>query len=155
MRPPAPADFATASSSSVCLRDSVAPPGTRIPRTRPPRLDRLLRRTRNPTPRNASRHVEDLEPVAQVRPVAAIPLHRVGVRHAAETAPASSAACVRQSAHDQPFGHGHDVFARDEGRLDVDLRELRLAVRAQILVAEAARDLEVPIEPGDHQQLLV
>ena len=43
----------------------------------------------------------------------------------------------------------------DERRLDVDLRELRLAVGAQILVAEAARDLEVAVEAGHHEQLLV
>jgi hypothetical protein len=39
-------------------------------------------------------------------------------------------------------------------RSRVDLRELRLAVGAQILVAEALDDLEVAIEPGDHQDLL-
>ena len=43
----------------------------------------------------------------------------------------------------------------DERRLDVDLRELRLPVLAQILVAKAARDLEVPVEARDHEQLLV
>ena len=43
----------------------------------------------------------------------------------------------------------------DEGGLDVDLGELRLAVGAQVLVAEAAGDLEVFLEAGDHQELLV
>ncbi len=38
--------------------------------------------------------------------------------------------------------------------LQVDLGELRLAVGAQILVAEAARNLEVAVEAADHQQLL-
>src|SRR3989454_4794887 len=40
-------------------------------------------------------------------------------------------------------------------RLEVDLRELRLAVIAQILVAEAARQLEVAVEARHHEQLLV
>ena len=44
---------------------------------------------------------------------------------------------------------------RDERRLDVDLRELGLPVLPQILVAKAARDLEIPVEPGDHEQLLI
>ena len=44
---------------------------------------------------------------------------------------------------------------RDERRLDVDLRELGLPVLTQILVAEAARDLEVAVEAGDHEQLLI
>jgi hypothetical protein len=56
---------------------------------------------------------------------------------------------------DQALGDGHDILARHERRLDVDLRELRLSVRSQVLVAETPRDLEVPVEPGDHEQLLV
>ena len=43
---------------------------------------------------------------------------------------------------------------RGEGHLDVDLRELRLAVGAQVLVAEALGDLEVAIDARDHQDLL-
>ena len=42
----------------------------------------------------------------------------------------------------------------DEGHLDVDLGELGLAVGAQVLVAEAAGDLEVAVEARDHQDLL-
>ena len=47
---------------------------------------------------------------------------------------------------DQPFGERDDVSGGDERRLDVDLRELGLAVLAQVFVAEAARDLEVAVE---------
>ncbi len=47
-----------------------------------------------------------------------------------------------------------DVVLVDEGHLDVDLRELGLAIEAQILVAEALHDLEVPVEAGDHEELL-
>ena len=42
----------------------------------------------------------------------------------------------------------------EERRLDVELRELRLAVGAQVLVAEAAHDLVVAVEARHHQQLL-
>ena len=42
----------------------------------------------------------------------------------------------------------------DEGHLEVELRELGLAVGAQVLVAEAAGDLEVALEARDHQELL-
>ena len=48
-----------------------------------------------------------------------------------------------------------DVFLRREAHLQVELRELGLAVGAQVLVAQAARDLEVALEAGDHQELLV
>ena len=47
----------------------------------------------------------------------------------------------------------HGVLV-DEAHLEVELGELRLAVAAQVLVAEAARDLEVAVDAGDHQQLL-
>ena len=46
------------------------------------------------------------------------------------------------------------VLDADERHLEVDLRELELAVGALVLVAEAARDLEVAVEARDHQQLL-
>src|SRR5690606_11870585 len=47
-----------------------------------------------------------------------------------------------------------DVVPFDEGDLQVKLGELRLAVGALVLVAEAAGDLEVTLEAGDHEQLL-
>ena len=40
----------------------------------------------------------------------------------------------------------HDVVVLDERHLDVELGELGLAVGAQVLVAEAAGDLEVAVE---------
>ena len=46
------------------------------------------------------------------------------------------------------------VVLDDEGHLEVELGELGLAVRAQVLVAKAARDLEVAFEAADHEQLL-
>ena len=47
-----------------------------------------------------------------------------------------------------------DLGHREERRLEVDLRVLRLAVGAQVLVAEAARELVVPVQTGDHEDLL-
>ena len=47
------------------------------------------------------------------------------------------------------------VLLLDKRHLHVDLRELGLAVGAQILVAEAARDLIVFVDAADHQKLLV
>ena len=46
-----------------------------------------------------------------------------------------------------------DLLAR-EAHLQIDLRELKLAVGAEILVAEAAGDLEVAVEAADHEDLL-
>jgi hypothetical protein len=47
-----------------------------------------------------------------------------------------------------------DLLLVDEGQLHVELRELGLPVGAQVLVAEAAADLEVLVEPRDHEDLL-
>src|SRR5262249_58287992 len=41
-----------------------------------------------------------------------------------------------------------------ERELDVHLREFRLSVGAQVLVAKAASDLEVAVESRDHEYLL-
>ncbi len=56
---------------------------------------------------------------------------------------------------------GQDLLAEfdhvvlvDEAHLDVELGELRLPVGAEVLVAVAARDLEVALQAADHQQLL-
>ena len=43
----------------------------------------------------------------------------------------------------------------DERHLDVELGEFRLPVGAKVFVAEAAGDLEIAVEAGDHQELLV
>ena len=55
---------------------------------------------------------------------------------------------------DQPLVGVDHVLALDEGHLDVELGEVGLAIGAQVLVAEAAGDLVVALEAGDHQQLL-
>src|SRR6185295_14573092 len=47
-----------------------------------------------------------------------------------------------------------DVLLRREGHLDVDLRELGLAVGPQVFVAEATGDLDVTLEAGHHEELL-
>ena len=54
----------------------------------------------------------------------------------------------------EAFGNAEDRLLRGEADLQVDLRELRLAVGAQVFVAEAARDLEVAVEAADHEDLL-
>ena len=55
---------------------------------------------------------------------------------------------------EEALGHAEDRLLRGEADLQVDLRELRLAVGAEVLVAEAACDLEVAVEAADHQNLL-
>ena len=47
-----------------------------------------------------------------------------------------------------------NIFLAHERCLDIDLGELGLAVRPQILVAETARDLHIPPAAGDLEELL-
>jgi hypothetical protein len=54
----------------------------------------------------------------------------------------------------EPFEGGQYFLLRHEGHLAVDLRELRLAVGPQILIAEALHDLEVAVVARYHQNLL-
>ena len=53
------------------------------------------------------------------------------------------------------FGERIDVLRPNERGFDVDLGELRLAIGAQIFVAETVRDLEIFFHPADHEELLV
>ena len=100
--------------------------------------------------------VDKLEPVTGVRLIAAPSVHRLGVRNAAELVLELYPEAVLPQLFDKPFGNRHHVLGiLDIGHLHVDLRKLGLTVGAQILVAEAARNLIVPVHAGNHQQLLV
>ncbi len=54
----------------------------------------------------------------------------------------------------EAFHHAEDRLLLRERHLQIDLRELGLAIGAQIFVAETARDLKIAIQPGDHEDLL-
>ena len=54
----------------------------------------------------------------------------------------------------QLLQEAHQVLLLGEAQLQVKLRELRLTVCPQILVPEAAGDLEITLEAGDHEELL-
>ena len=61
---------------------------------------------------------------------------------------------VLNAAVRKPSTRFEDHLWPREADLQIDLRELRLAVGAQVFVAEAAHDLEILVEAGDHQDLL-
>ena len=50
--------------------------------------------------------------------------------------------------------HGENRLLARKAHLEIDLREFKLAIGAQVLIAEAAGDLEVAVEAGDHEDLL-
>ena len=102
-------------------------------------------------------HVMDHQRVAQIGLVAAIFEHRVLVGDARKGA-VSDRATIGEF-FEQPGEHRLDrrehVVLGDEAHLEVELVEFAgTAVGAGILVAEAGGDLEIAVEPRDHQQLL-
>src|SRR5690242_12313716 len=52
------------------------------------------------------------------------------------------------------FHHLEYAVCLRKGHLQIDLGELRLAISAKIFIAEAAHDLKILVEAGDHQYLL-
>ncbi len=95
------------------------------------------------------RQVDELHPEADVRLVAAEPLHDLVVGEARERELAGSAGRASVAARDldrHRLDEGHHRLLVDEAHLEVELGELGLAVAAQVLVAVAAGDLEVAVD---------
>ena len=100
------------------------------------------------------RDVDELELEADVRPIGAVPRKRLGVRDPGnrqlDRRPADGLEHVRQ----HPLVDVDHVLQPHERHLEVELREVELPVGALVLVPEAANDLVVALEAGDHQKLL-
>ena len=99
--------------------------------------------------------VVDLEPEAEVGLVGAVAELCLVPGHALEGRLDLDVEALAPDPQHRPFHQREQLLAVREGHLDVELRQLLQPVGAQILVPEAARDLEVALEPGDHEQLLV
>ena len=97
----------------------------------------------------------ELHSEAGVGLVAAEAVHRIRVRHALEGHRDLDAARLAEDALEHRLDELEEIIRLHKRRLDVDLRELGLAVGAQILVTEAAGDLEVLVHAADHEHLLV
>src|SRR6185437_2976482 len=59
----------------------------------------------------------------------------------------------RKRSREKFLHYSEHVLLPWEAHLQIHLGELELAVGPQVFIAEAARDLEVAIEPADHQNL--
>ncbi|OPZ82145.1 MAG: hypothetical protein BWY76_02806 [bacterium ADurb.Bin429] len=84
--------------------------------------------------------------------VAAKARHRLGITHARERG-RHLHADDRHDAPDQAFHQFQHIVALHEGHLQVNLRVFELAVAPQVLITQAARELIVPLDAGDHQRL--
>ena len=59
-----------------------------------------------------------------------------------------------ERANHHAFDHLENILLARERHLQIQLREFRLAVGAQVFVTEAAHDLEIAVHAGNHQDLL-
>ena len=98
--------------------------------------------------------LRELHAEAQVGFVRTVFLHRFDPRHAAQRLGQLDSHDVFEHVLGPALEDFEHVLLLDERHFAVDLRELGLAVGAQVLVAEAAHDLEILVVAGDHQQLL-
>ena len=152
MSPDAPSCLACSTSSSISRREYDAAPSTTSARTAPD-VSSAARKGPNVLARTRSREVVDRHPAPEIGLVGSVLRHRLAVRHARERTRDVNAD-LREGGGDGRLDQLEHEFLRRERDLDVHLRELGLAVGAQVLVAEAARDLEVAIHARDHQDLL-
>ena len=155
-RPGAPRLWAKATIWSKKLRGRPTAPGAGTARTTAPRSIAPAN-TLKPEPRNTSVTSAISYRVAQVRLVGAVAQQGVGEGDARERGrrhlPVGELG--EQAVHHRLDGREH-VLLGDEAHLDVELVEFaRAAVGAGVLVAKAGCDLEVPVEAGDHVELLV
>ena len=95
----------------------------------------------------------ELHAKTQVRLVAAIFANGILVKHVRKWRDGFDS-CYRAGAHHHGFDHIKNIFLAWKGHFHVQLRELGLAVGAQILIAKTLHDLKVAVQAADHQDLL-
>ena len=145
--PLAPALLACSVSSSSREREKVAPSGTTIA---------LTVGDENALTSVCCEHlgeIDQLHAEAEVGLVGAEAVPGLGPRDALDRRgplPRGGLGGIEDGLGDE----GHHVVLAGEGALHVELHELELAVGPQVLVAQAAGDLEVAVEAAHHEELL-
>ena len=91
---------------------------------------------------------------AQVGLVATVEAHGIVPGHAGEFVELDALHLLEEMLG-EAFEHVEHILLMYKAHLAVDLRELRLTIGAEVLVAEAAHNLEVAVHASHHQQLLV
>ena len=93
------------------------------------------------------RKIAQLQPKARIRFVRAVARHGLIVRKPRQRQRYLHTQRFLKQPLQEALVDLHDILLLDEGHLKVDLRKVRLAIRAQILVAEAAGNLHVAVIP--------
>src|SRR5438105_1199630 len=91
---------------------------------------------------------------ARARPLRACPRRRARSPRAGRRARRGCPSERLEGCDYDPLEDVEHLLACRERELEVELSELELAVRAEILVPPARRDLVVAVEPTDHEHLL-
>ena len=98
--------------------------------------------------------LDELHAETQVRLIASVIFHGIVPGHTRE----GFLYLDTTNGLEQVFGHSFEniqhIFLFHEAHLAVDLCKFRLAVCAQVFIAETFHDLEITVETGNHQQLL-
>jgi len=99
--------------------------------------------------------VKQLHAVAGIGLVGAKTLHRFAIGQPGQRESDIHAERFLEHTLHKALADLQNILHRDEGHLQVDLGEFRLAVSAQILVAEAAGNLHITVKARHHGKLLV
>ncbi len=103
-------------------------------------------------PRGQLLHFGEGHPEARIRLVRPVEAHGIGVADAGKVRDLDSLYCFEEMLC-EPFKGIQHILLFHERHFAVNLRELRLAVGPQVLVAKTLHDLEVSVETRYHQQL--
>ena len=124
---------------------------------RPYRAARLYRRAEHYKINILDRFgdVLNLHAEACVRLVRAVAVHGVGIGQPREREGYILSHYLLEEPLHQSLAYLQDVLDIDKGHLHVYLCKLRLPVRSEVLVPEAACELDIAVKAGDHQKLLV
>ncbi len=99
-------------------------------------------------------NILDFEAETNVRLVRAVLVHCVLPGHARQRKLNINIEHFLEYALEEALVYCDNVVLIHEGHLKVDLGELRLTVGTQVLVTEAAGNLDVAVHAGEHEQLL-
>ena len=98
--------------------------------------------------------VDQFQINTQVGLVRTITTHRFRIGHARERIGELGTVHFLEDMPNHALDHVLHIVFFDEGELHIELGKFRLTIGAQVLIAEAARDLVVAVHAGHHQQLL-
>src|SRR5690606_271346 len=98
--------------------------------------------------------IDEFKVHTQIGLIGAVTTHGLFPRHGGELGRQIDALHGFEDVAQHAFEQVADFFLVQERGFAVDLGKFRLAVRTQVLVAEALGDLVVTVETGDHQHLL-